>query len=222
MSEQIIQPGGAQISEEEFALLVKEYRPFLLGCASRAVNRFITDQDEEWSVALQAFYEAVNAYDPSKGGFRPFVSVIVRRRVTDHLREQYRHREEEEEIPETLASREEWPGEYTIRDEIEAVQDELAAYGFSFFDLEASSPKARKSKKKCAAAAAVLLSSGELMKSMERSKTLPIKELVRQSGISEKVLEKHRRYIIAAAVILNGDYPLLAEYLHTIREEIRS
>ena len=220
-SERSLQAAGSQISDSAFAELVKENRQFLLSCASRAVRHFVTEQDDEWSVALQAFHEAVTGYDASRGDFKVYVSVVVRRRLTDWMRSVYRHAEEEvQEIPETIPAEEDWPGRYTIRDEIEAVRGELAEYGFSFFDLAEASPKAQKTRKKCAAAAAALLQSDELIQRMETTKTLPVKELSRMSGVSGKVIEKHRRYLIAAAVILRGEYPLLAEYLHMVREEM--
>ncbi len=223
VTERNTQRQEAQISDQEFESLVKEYRQSLLACASRAVKHFVTEQDEEWSVTLQAFYEAVKGYDITKGQFWPFVSVIVRRRLTDWLRNMYSKREEmQEEVPESIPDKGNWPGEYTIKDEIDAVQEELRTFGFTFFDLTESSPKAQKSRKKCAAVTAVLVQNEDLFRSMTETKTIPVKALVRASGISGKIMEKHRRYIIAAAIILRGEYPLLAEYLHMVREEMKA
>ena len=221
--ERSIQNKEAQISDREFALLVKQYRNSLLGCASRTVKHFVTEQDEEWSVTLQAFYEAVKGYDGTKGEFWPFASVIVRRRLTDWMRELYRHRDEiQEEVPESLPDKENWPGQYTIRDEIDAVQGELKAFGFSFYDLTASSPKAQKSRKKCAAVIAALVEHEDLFHSLKETGTLPVKALAAVSSVSGKVMEKHREYIIAAAIILEGEYPLLAEYFPMVHEEMKA
>lgn len=223
LNERRIQKYEAQISDREFEVLVEKYRQSLMVCASRTVKHFVTEHDEEWSVTLQAFYEAAKNYDSTKGEFWPLAYVIVRRRLTDWMRDIYRHLEEEPaDIPETIPDKENWPGKYTIRDEIDAVGKELKQYGFSFFDLIESSPKAQKSRKKCASVIVVLLKNEDLFRSMADTGTLPMKELIRQSGISGKVIEKHRRYIIAAAVILQGDYPLLAEYLHIVREEMKA
>lgn len=70
-------------NEERFALFAGENRRFILACAYRAVNRFVTESDDEWSVALGAFYEAVRSYDAGKGEFRPFAAMVIRRRVLD-------------------------------------------------------------------------------------------------------------------------------------------
>ena len=39
------------------------------------------------------------------------------------------------------------------------------------------------------------------------------KELCNGTGLQRKLIDRHRRYIIAAAEILKGDFPLLGDYL---------
>ena len=55
---------------------------------------------------------------------------------------------------------------------------------------------------------------------MRKNRSLLISEIVRKTGIKKKILERHRKYIIAAAEILNGEYPLLAEYMNYIRKAL--
>ena len=52
---------AALSSEEELEGFIKDSRNFILKQASAAAGRFITDSDDEWSVALMAFSEALNA-----------------------------------------------------------------------------------------------------------------------------------------------------------------
>jgi RNA polymerase sigma factor len=108
----------------------------------------------------------------------------------------------------------------TARDEIEAVQEILHGYGFSFFDLTDCSPKAAKTKEQCAKAVGALLNTPELFRKMQQSRNLPVREICEMTGIPRKIPERHRRYIIAAAEILNGEYPLLAEYMNYIRRSM--
>ena len=214
---------GIMICEENFELLVNEYRRAMLVLGSRTMNHFVTESSDEWSVILQAFYEAVQGYEPRQGTFWGFASLIIRSRLTDYLRNIYRQNSllSGEEPSEELAAPEEWPGKYTISDELEALQDELKGYQISFFGLTETAPKAKKTRKKCAEAIAVLVQTAHLKDKFEKTKKLPASELSAMSGVSKKILERHRDYIIAAAVILTGEYPLLAEYLHAVREEIR-
>ena len=99
----------------------------------------------------------------------------------------------------------------------------LRDYGFSFFDLTDCSPKAGKTKDQCGKAIAVimLLEHPPLMEKLRASKMLPIRELSLASGVSRKVIERHRKYIIACAEILSGDFPILGTYLSYVRELAR-
>ena len=108
------------------------------------------------------------------------------------------------------------------REEIAAAQEILKPYGFSFFDLAESSPKAEKTKAACCSAVIALLKDEELLDKMRKNKALPMKELEKASGVARKILDRHRRYIIAAAEILSGEYPVLAEYLGYIRKALKT
>ncbi|MNY66116.1 RNA polymerase sigma factor SigI [compost metagenome] len=53
---------------------------------------------------------------------------------------------------------------------------------------------------------------------MISKRMLPIKELLAQVKVSRKTLERNRKFIIAVALIYQGPYPYLRDYLH-IRED---
>ncbi|MNY74892.1 RNA polymerase sigma factor SigI [compost metagenome] len=55
------------------------------------------------------------------------------------------------------------------------------------------------------------------MRTLLTKRQLPIKELLMQVQVSRKTLERNRKYLIAIALIFNGPYPYLRDYLH-IRE----
>ena len=57
---------------------------------------------------------------------------------------------------------------------------------------------------------------------MRETKALPVKEILAVSDVKKKILERHRKYIIVAAEILNGEYPLLAEYMNYIRKQMNT
>ena len=67
----------------------------------------------------------------------------------------------------------------------------------------------------------MLLEHPPLMEKLRASKMLPIRELSLASGVSRKVIERHRKYIIACAEILSGDFPILGTYLSYVRELAR-
>ena len=107
-----------------------------------------------------------------------------------------------------------------IKYEIEAVTEALKAYGFTFFEIVEVSPKAQKTKKSCAVAIACVINNTEIFRELKEKKTLPIKKIKNISKLPQKILERHRKYIIAGVEIISGDYPYLTEYLKFIREEL--
>lgn len=233
---------AAKQDEDRFTDLVTREKSWILRCASEASHRYVTDSDDAWSVALMAFHEAVQSYDGKKGSFKALASVVIKRRVVDHLRSEGRHKAEITVIPGAFngeleeedasgvnlavqrqvadSSMEDSPEDRAerTREEIEAVQAILKTYGFSFFDLTECSPKAEKTKKSCGQAIRTLLASAVLLALMRLKRLLPIKELSTESGVVRKILERHRKYIIAAAEILDGDFPILASYMDSIRK----
>ena len=50
----------------------------------------VTRSDDEYSVALLAFYEAIEGYDPESGPFGAYASLVIGRRFADHYRSQHR------------------------------------------------------------------------------------------------------------------------------------
>ena len=106
----------------------------------------------------------------------------------------------------------------TAADEIHTVNDIFSRFGFSFMELSEVSPKASKTKRQCAQAVRAIISSPIILETLRSTHKLPIKALAAQSSVPVKVLERHRKYIIAATIILTGNFPILAEYMKYIRE----
>ena len=219
-------------SENEFHSFALAYRNFIRKQASKACGRVITESDDEWSVALIAFHRAVVSYEENKGSFYAFASVVIRRAIIDDYRRNKRHEPEIATEPDTFdgdldideasayevevskkanESSAENDREQLV-EEIDALNEQLTPFGFQLFDVGESSPKAGRTRSACAVAVRALLERDELYRSMTQKNRLPYMELLKIRRISKKTLERYRPYIIATAIIMRGDYPLLAEY----------
>jgi RNA polymerase sigma factor len=224
----------AQRDGQYLETFIQEYELFILQTAHKGSGRYITKQDDQWSVALSAFHEAVNSYDFNKGAFLPFAETVIRRRLYDYARKEKRHNREvlidsytvehdlEDEntsVKLEVMSKTSTGREPDARLEIQTISETLGEYGISFMDLTAASPKAAKTKEVCARAVRYLAGNPPLLNEMRRTKTLPLKIIEKNINLPRKVLERHRKYIIAGAEIISGDYPILSEYLSFMREE---
>ncbi len=231
---QAVQAGADQRSMEHF---IQQNEFFILKCASSVIHRYVTKSDDEWSIALMAFTQAVGDYAEEKGSFLSFAELVIRRKLIDHLRSQSKHRaeipvnpsafdssaeetEDDAEIKSEISKKIAVVQDNSVQLEIEAANNAFASYGFSFFDLTDCSPKAEKTKISCAKAVVYIIQNPIVLNSMRKDKLLPIKLIEKNSGVPQKILERHRKYIIAAAEIITGDYPCLSGYMRFIRKEL--
>ncbi len=227
----------AQRDETAMNEFAAENKGFILWCATRVCKRYITDSDDEYEVALVAFWEAVRQYREQSGSFGAFAALVIRRRLMDSFDARSRHSreipsghsmtwdEEEEQAEGVVAEvqrtivRDAREDPRAVREEIEELGEVLKEYGFTFFDLAEASPKAGKTKKCCARAVNWMLALAERVLRMRKTRSLPVAAISEALAIARKILERHRRYIIAATEILDGDFPHLAEYMDYIRKE---
>ncbi|MDD3169841.1 MAG: sigma factor [Eubacteriales bacterium] len=216
---------------EEF---INEYEVFILHTAHKGAGKYITKRDDQWSVALSAFHEAVKSYDFNKGAFLPFAETVIRRRLYDYSRKESRHdcevlidsytfendmEEENAAVKHEVMAKTAAGQETDARLEIQMISEVLEKYGITFMELAESSPKAGKTKTVCGKAVLYLTQNPLLLNEMRKTKTLPLKIIEKNRNLPRKVLERHRKYIIAGVEIISGEYPILSEYLRFIREE---
>jgi RNA polymerase sigma factor len=210
--------------------LLVHFEPLILRIASRVVGRYLRKgQDDEISIALIAFDEAIRAFDPDRGrGFTRFAEQVIRRRLVDHYRRTRNHEvafsvlEEEDEqgstfIPaRTQAAIEQHAEEVDAeerREEIVAYAEALKRYGISFEELSRISPKHEDSRRSAMMVARRVAEDPTLRARLRERGELPLKELEQMVSLSRKTLERQRRYIIAVGVLLMGDFPHLSEYV---------
>ena len=236
MGEIDIMAVNAKNDENSMNILITKYENFILKCASVAARSYISKSDDEWSVALAAFTEAVRSYSSEKGSFLNFSELVIRRRIIDYIRSKSRYAPEILVKPSLFESETEEEEDYSMQSEIAKkvssevdnslkmeiylINEVFSDYGFSFMDLADCSPKAEKTKKSCAKAVAYMIKNPILISEMKIKKQLPLNLIEKNTKVPRKLLERHRKYIVAAVEIMSGDYPHLAGYMRYIREEL--
>jgi len=227
----------AATDEKILNQFIEENEFFILKCVSSITHRYITKNDDEWSLALVAFNKAIQSYDFHKGSFASFAEMIIRNQLIDHYRGQFKYKKEIAVNPKVFDTESNEDDENlhirlavvdkvhknqdnTLQYEIHEANQAFANFGFSFYDLSECSPKAEKTKKSCAKAVVFLLKNPLLIEEIYNLKQLPLKIIEKNAKVPRKILERHRKYIIAAVEILSGEYPGLAEYMRFIRKEL--
>ena len=228
-----------------FEELIWENETFILSLASKFSHKYITKSDDEWSVALSAFSQAVADYSFNKGAFFRFAEIVVHRRMIDYFRQQEKFKNEipvdpsliGEENPDDSESdnKETNMGgsrlnqsnaqenkalrEDSLREEIRNASDTINQFGFSFMDLTKYSPKSKKTRQSCQTCISFIMQDAQLCRKTRHSGLLPIQKISENTKVPRKTIERHRKYILAVVEILSGNYPYLAEYVRAFRKE---
>ena len=205
--------------------LIRSHKAFIARVSSKVCSRYLTwDNDDELSIALLAFNEAIDNFDPHGGAsFHSFVQMVIRRRLVDYFRKEGKHQHlslspmnlEDEELSRfDLDTSQEQYQEIENQDAFAEVVENyvrvLCYYKVTLDDLLKVSPKQRDSKQTLLQAALALSNNPGLMAYLKTHRLLPIKELEVLTGVKRKALEKGRKYLIALALILSEPafYPL--------------
>ena len=81
----LIQQGEQYLLDE----IIHAYKPFIAKTVSSVCRRYIYETDDEFSIGLIAFNEAIEKYSTERGSsLLSFSEVIIKRRVIDYIRKQ--------------------------------------------------------------------------------------------------------------------------------------
>ncbi|MBM7094586.1 RNA polymerase sigma-I factor [Bacillus sp. H-16] len=221
-----IQRGNVRLEND----LIEQYIPFIRKTTAKVCKRYInTSEDDEYSIALIAFNEAIHQYSPDKGSsFLSFASLVIRRRVIDFIRQEQRRKiplsidyhdddnENMENVAEIHASFHEYhekqEREYR-REEILHLNEQLKAFKISLSDVAKQCPKHQDARENMVKIAKTVVEMEGLRSTLMTKKRLPIKELTKHITMSRKTIERNRKYIIAVSLVLMEDYRYLKDYL---------
>ncbi|SHS99693.1 RNA polymerase sigma factor sigI [Mycobacteroides abscessus subsp. abscessus] len=224
---------GDQVLQNE---LIYQYKPFIAKTVSSVCKRYISETDDEFSIGLIAFNEAIQKYSSDKGSsLLSFAEVIIKRRVIDYIRQQIKHQnlsmdangfeENEDEVSQSSLEANMSLEEYHKQTDDELRKQEiirfsklLTEFDLTFKDLVENSPKHADARKNAMLVAREIVSNEEIKQILVEKKRLPIKQLENSVSVSRKTIERNRKYIIAIALILMNDYLYLQEYIKGVLE----
>lgn len=206
--------------------LVRRFLPFIRSETAKVIRRGVSDSDDELSVAMMAFHEAVLAYERLRGAFLPFAARAIRSRIIDFHRREQRHRgqlslheknEDDRELADTLAVGTDPISERTdrtaARQEIAHFALGLSEFGLSLTDIADNCPKQSRTLSACHRALDYARGNPELLEQTVRTKKLPITSLAAGAGVERKTLERHRKYMMALLLAYTNGFEIIRGHL---------
>lgn len=199
---------------------IQEYEPFIAASVSRKTGRFVTKDDDEYSIGMNAFLEAVNTYDRKKGAFLTFASTVIHRRLIDHIRKRKKifisvddEKNYDSVNSSSVSHYNEQVHDAILRIEMDMFVKELEGFNITMERLVKSSPKHKSTKQLYTMVASYIATDRELTEQIITKGYLPIEKLAQEAGVNRKKIERGRDYIIACTIIIHGDYEYLKDYV---------
>lgn len=218
-----------QIQNGQFELrdyLIRSHWNIILSIVVKMTGR-PADFSDEFSVALQAFNEAIDCYNPTKNkSFTGFAGLVINRRVIDYMRKTgkrgaeypfayFQTEEDSGGIEDKIAEPAVFTLKIEIQEEILHFKNTLRSYGISFDDLIRLSPKHQDTRLLCVSIAHRLADT-PLASRLERERRLPVAEIAESFAINRKTVDSHRKYIIALYLVLKSDMEVIKSYVHKL------
>jgi len=211
--------------------LIRSYIPFIRSEATKFMGRLCTDQDDEYSIAMMAFYEAIMGYERGRGTFLGYAALLIKSRLIDYARKEARYQgqisldeeiggEDDRALVDTLADSRDYYEESAHREatrqEIEELSAVMGQFDVSFSDVADNCPKQDRTMEACAKAIRYAGENKKLLDELLRTKKLPLAQLVQGSGVERKTLERHRKYILTMLLIQTNGYEIIRGHLYHV------
>lgn len=200
--------------------LISENIPFIIKTLSEATGRYIyIENDDNFSIGLMAFQEALERYDKAKGEFYPFAKLVIKSRIQNYLKKESKvdsllSLEYIEESGFEIEDNNENNRETSLlREEIELLKGEINNFGFTLYDLVDEAPKHKDTRKNTINISQRVSKDPLLTTFMFEKKRLPIKQISVKFIVTEKILKRSKKFIISVVIIFFRNFRSLKEWI---------
>ena len=220
---------AAKTDSEAADALIGQYTGFIRSETAKLTRAARPDgYEDELSIAMLAFYEAILGYEKSRGAFLPYAARAIRNRLIDHYRAEKRHEGlvslhapagdgEDQTLLDTLPDSRDEIGDYEARSasqrEIREFGAQLACFGITFSDVADNCPRQERTLAACRRVLDHARSHPELLDRLVETGRLPMNELAAGAGVEKKTMERHRKYLVAILLAFTNGYEIIRGHL---------
>lgn len=200
--------------------LIKNHMPFIIKCISDVTGRYVScENDEELSIGLLGFHEAIERYDNEKGHFLSYAKLVIGSRIKNYLKSENKHLHSslDELIDKGIDIKDEYfePKEDNgvLLEEINKLKNEISSFGFTLEDLVNEAPKQQATRKNAIILSEEISKDEEFTSFMYLKKRLPIKRIVLKFSVTEKVIKRSKKFIISVVIIIDKNLSALKNWI---------
>ena len=197
---------------EKINVFIEEYKPFILNVVSGEKHAYIDIRnDDEFTIGLSAFNEAIEKYDLSRGSFLSYARLIIQSRLRNYWQKENKnsHVELDENVLESSYNEE----TAKIKMEILLFEQSLREFGLTMDDLVSTAPKHNQTLINLKAIGRRTASDKEIVGYIYQKKKLPVALIAELNNVSKKVIRRSKNQILAIIIIINEDYESILSFL---------
>lgn len=194
--------------------LIEDYMAFIVKTISSITGRYVSiENDDELSIALIAFKEAVDKYEENRGSFSSFAKLVISSRVKNYLIKENKHNNtqsiealKENGIDVTEVAEKEVESSDELASEINKLREEIETFGFTFEDLVDEAPKHEDTRRNAISISEKVSKEKSLTTFMYEKRRLPIKQISVKFSVTEKVIKRSKKFIISVVIIIDKNF----------------
>ncbi len=224
----------AQQDSQAADRLIEQYLPFIKSEAAKLTGSFPAHQEDELSIAMFAFYESIMAYRSGRGSFLKLAAMAIRSRIIDYRRKQLRHsgnlsldmpasgedvRTLGQQIPDDRQDLSTHYDRADAQQEIAHFVLQLSGFGLSLSDIAENCPKQGRTIQACMRVLDHARAHPELLEQLVQTRKLPMAQLVQDTKVDKKTLERHRRYLVAVLLAYTNGFEIIRGHLQMLKRK---
>ncbi len=194
--------------------VIEEHIGFIINTISNVTGKYVSiENDEEFSIGLMGFLEALEKYDERKGAFISFAKLVIESRVKNYLIKESKNNnivsiDKYNELGIDITNLISNPIEdkEELLNEIDKLKNELKLFKLTFEDLVDESPKHKDTRKNAINISEKASKDSEITTFLYSKKRLPIKNMSLKYLVTEKVLKRSKKFIISLIIIFFKRY----------------
>lgn len=216
---------GEEINLENLNSLIERHMPFLIRTVSNFTGRYVSiENDDEFSIGLLAFAEAVKRYEPDRGKFLSFARLVIESRLKNYKEKSSRYMQEESlevlrDAGIDFFRKDEEENESTekLHEEVLKYREELLLFGLTLENLADTAPKHRDTRQTAVQTAETASEDSETVEETYRKRKLPVRRVARIGKVTEKVVKTSKTFILAVMIIFVREFTGLRYWIKGTR-----
>lgn len=195
--------------------LIRNNMAFIIKTVSGITGRYISiENDDEFSIALAAFTEAVDKFDKRRGTFLGFAKLVIESRLKTYMVKKNKKpqivslevlNDQGIEFEDTNAQNND--NEFIMQ--LDEYKKQLNYFGLNLEILADTAPKHRDTKNRALQVAETVSEDEDTVELTYKKKKLPIKIVAKIAKVTEKIVKGSKNFILATMIIFVKRYPAL-------------